>query len=147
MKSNKDNPRKCKEFQERAAKILGEHWNVEFDLEVPFLIGKPAKAHKFDMASSDRKIVGEAKCITWTESGNMPSAKMAFTKQAVFYLWHLPAFTKRFVVMPRDIRPKTGEALADYYHRTYKHLLNGVLVIEIDVSSKTVRILGKSERL
>ena len=145
MTSNSDNSRRGREFQKFAARVLGEYWSVGFDLEVPFLIGKPAKAHKFDMASSDKKIVGEAKNITWTESGNMPSAKMAFTNQAVLYLWHLPAFTKRFVVMPKDIRPKTGEALADYYHRTYKHLLNGVLVVEIDVASSTVRILGDAE--
>ena len=146
MKRNRDNPRRGKEFQELAASVLAEYWGVPFDLEVPFKIGHPPKSHRFDMASTNRKFVGEAKNFSWTESGNMPSAKMAFMNQAVFYLSHLPADITRFVVMPRDIRPRTGEPLADYYHRTYRHLLNGVLVIEIDTAQRKVRILTDDEQ-
>ena len=141
-KQNSDNPRRGREFQELAAHVLEDHWAVPFELEVPFPIGDPPKQHKFDLASEDRKFVGESKCYSWTESGNMPSAKMAFVNQAVFYLSHLPHGITRFVVMPRDIRPRTGEALADYYYRTYRHLLNGVLVVEIDTVSRDVRILN-----
>lgn len=103
----------------------------------------PPKNHKFDLASTDRRYVGETKNYTWTESGNMPSAKMAFVNEAVFYLSHLPADITRFVAMPRDLQPKTGEPLADYYHRTYRHLLNGVLVVEIDAADGSVRVLGQ----
>ena len=97
------------------------------------------------MASKDKLIVGEAKNLTWTESGNMPSAKMGFVNQAVFYLSFLSPATKRFVVMPRDIRPKTSEPLGDYYYRTCRHLLGGVLIIELDTASRYVRILNESE--
>jgi hypothetical protein len=50
---------------------------------------------------------------------------------------------KRFVVMRRDIRPKTSEALADYYYRTYRHLLGDILIIELDTASRNVRILNE----
>ena len=143
MKKNSENAQRGREFQKLVAKVLGRHWNVVFDLEVPFPIGNPPKEHKFDLASTDRKFVGESKNYTWTETGNMPSAKMAFVNEAVFYLSHLPPDIVRFVVMPRDIRPRTKEALADYYYRTYRHLLNGVLVIEVDTSNQNVRILGQ----
>lgn len=146
MKRNSDNPRRGKEFQELAASVLAEYWGVLFDLEVPFEIGRPPKSHRFDMASTDRKYVGEAKNFSWTKSAKTPSAKMAFMNQAVFYLSHLASDVTRFVVMPRDIRPRTGEALADYYYRTYRHLLNGVLVIEIDTAHRKVRILTDDEQ-
>ena len=144
-KRNSDNLRRGREFQELAASVLSEYWSVPLDLEVPIPIGDPPKQHKFDMASRDKLIVGEAKNYTWTESGNMPSAKMGFVNQAVFYLSFLSPGTKRFVVMPRDIRPKTSEALADYYYRTYRHLLGGVLIIELDTANRRVRILNESE--
>ena len=142
IKRNRDNPRRGREFQELAASMLSEYWGVAFELEVPFSIGDPPKSHRFDLASADRKFVGESKNYTWTATGNTPSAKMAFVNEAVFYLSHIPANITRFVVMPRDIRPKTGEALADYYYRTYRHLLNGVLVIEIDPDNHVVQVLG-----
>ncbi len=143
MKKNSDNTRRGREFQELAASVLGRHWNIDLELEVSFEIGNPPKGHKFDMASTDRKVIGEAKNFTWTVSGNMPSAKMGFVNQAVFYMSFLPHDITRFVVMPRDIRPRTGEeALADYYYRTYRHLLGGVKIVEIDTSNNAVRVLG-----
>ena len=145
MKQNSENPRRGKEFQALAASILSEYWGVQFEMEVSFPIGDPPKKHRFDLASQDRTYVGESKNYTWTVSGNMPSAKMAFVNEAVFYLSHLPSGINRFVVMPRDIRPKNGEPLADYYHRTYRHLLGGVQIVEIDVETYQVRIVGKED--
>lgn len=142
MKSNADNPRRGREFQSLVAEVLGRHWGVPFELEVAFPIGRPAKPHRFDLASTDRKYVGETKSYTWTETGNMPSAKMAFINEAVFYLSHLPAEHVRFVAMLRDVHPTKGEPLADYYYRTYRHLLNGVLILEVDPVTGGVREVG-----
>jgi hypothetical protein len=141
-KRNSDNPRRGREFQGLAASVLSDFWGVSFELEVAFPIGNPPKEHRFDLASSDRRFVGEAKCYSWTATGNMPAAKMAVLNEAVLYLSYLPTETMKFIVMPRDIRPRGGEALADYYHRTYRHLLSNVLVIEIDTEKLSVRVLG-----
>lgn len=141
MKQNRDNPRRGREFQELSASVLGEHWGATFDLDVPFPIGSPPKQHRFSLVSTDRRYVGEAKNFSWTASGNMPSAKMAFVNQAVFYLSYLPRDLIRFVVMRRDVRPKSGESLADYYYRTYRHLLSGVAIVEVDAATRAVRIL------
>lgn len=142
LKKNSDNPRRGKEFQKLAASILSDYWKVPFDMEVPFQIGDPPKLHKFDLASDDGKYIGESKNYSWTEAGNMPSAKMAFLNQAVLFLSYLPASTARFIVMRRDVRQRTSEALADYYYRTYQHLLKDILIVEIDATSHDVRILN-----
>jgi len=136
---NKMNPGKGKQFQEKAAELLSKHFQVKFRIDYPIAIGNPPKEHRFDLVSSDQRYVGECKNYSWTRSGNVPSAKMGFINEAVFYLSFLPRDAIRFVVMKKDVRPTGGETLADYYYRTYRHLLQGVSIIEIDLESDTVR--------
>lgn len=143
--SNSLNPAKGRDFQDAAAKILGDFFHVGFRLEHRVPIGHPPKQHKFDLVSDDGRYVGESKNFSWTEGGNVPSAKLAFLNEAVFYLQHLPADVCRFVVMRRDVR-LNGESLAEYYFRINRHLLSGVLVIEVDRSTNEVSVLGTDEK-
>jgi len=87
--------------------------------------------------------MGECKNYSWTETGNIPSAKMGFVNEAVFYLSFLPPEIVRFVVMWKDTHPRRRESLADYYYRTYHHLLNGVLILEVDMGSGKLREIGR----
>jgi hypothetical protein len=139
---NSTNTGKGRDFQKMAADILSQHYNVVFLIEKPIPIGNPPKPHRFDLVSDDLQYIGESKNYSWTEGGNVPSAKMGFINEAVFYLQQLPSGKKRFVVLRRDVDEKRLESLADYYFRTNKHLLNGVFIVEIDVVTKKVRELG-----
>jgi len=139
---NRLNPGKGKQFQEKAAELLSERFQVEFQLDYSIAIGYPPKDHRFDLVSSDLRHVGECKNYSWTKSGNVPSAKMGFVNEAVFYLSFLPKDIVRFVVMRKDIHRRRDETLADYYCRTYHHLLQGVFVLEIDLENNTVRKVG-----
>ncbi len=71
---------------------------------------------------------------------------MGFVNEAVFYLQHVSAEINRFVVMRRDFNAKRGETLAEYYYRTYSHLLNGVFIIEIDTETLGVRKVDNTNR-
>lgn len=139
---NSQNTRKGKIFQTVSAEVLGHYFQVGFQTEHPIPIGNPPKNHKFDLVSEDGNYIGECKNYSWTEGGNVPSAKMGFINEAVFYLQHVSSDKFRFVVLRRAVDNKHTETLADYYYRTNKHLLNGVSVIEIDVSNNSVRLLG-----
>lgn len=132
------NSAKGKAFQIAAATFLGQHFGTQFQIEQPIAIGIPPKQHRFDFVSRDLGYVGEAKDFAWTEGNNVPSAKIATINEAVLYLQHLPQATVRFVVMPRRTHPKRSESVAEYYFRTYQHLLDSVRVIEIDLASGTV---------
>lgn len=140
---NSLNPSKGRQFQEKAAELFSGRFQVEFWLDHPIAIGNPPKDHRFDLVSPDLRYVGECKNYSWTKSGNVPSAKMGFVNEAVFYLSFLPRDTFRFVVMRRDIHQKRGETLADYYWRTYRHLLQGVLIFEIDLGNETIRMVER----
>lgn len=133
-----------RDFQIQTAKILKDFYKVQFQLEHSIPIGNPPKEHRFDIVSIDRLYVGECKNFSWTETGNVPSAKMGFINQAVFYLQFLSNNMNRFVVMRRDVHPRRGESLADYYFRTYRHLLNDIYILEIDLTSNTIRKLSNS---
>jgi hypothetical protein len=139
---NSKNTGKGKSFQTIAEEVLGHYFQVGFQIEHPIPIGNPPKNHKFDLVSENGKYIGECKNYSWTEGGNVPSAKIGFINEDVFYLQHIPSDKYRFVVLRRDVDYKHTETLADYYYRTNRHLLNGVHVIEIDVLAKSVRILG-----
>jgi hypothetical protein len=129
---NSLNPGKGRDFQAVAAKLLTAKLGVSFHLDYPLAIGHPPKLHKFDFVSEDLRYVGECKNYSWTETGNVPSAKTAFLNEAVLYLSHVPADKIKFLVMRLDRHDRKKETLVEYYLRTYKHLLGGLTLYEID---------------
>jgi hypothetical protein len=126
--------------------LLSYHFGVEFKLNDPIqriAMGYPPKEHQFDLVSTDLCYIGECKNYSWTISGNVPSAKMAFINEAVLHLSLLPSEKLRFIAMRRDIHPESGESLADYYYRTNRYLLNGVFIVEIDTKDGRIREIGR----
>jgi hypothetical protein len=142
--SNRLNPARGRSFQKKAAEVLAQHFGVDFRIDYSIAIGTPPKEHKFDLVSVDQRYIGECKNYSWTESGNVPSAKMGFVNEAVFYLLHLPRGTHRFVVMRRDTHLKRSETLAEYYYRTYRHLLDVVFIVELDVETGDLKEFGRN---
>jgi hypothetical protein len=132
------NTGKGRDFQALAAELIGERLGTRFLIDQPIPIGRPAKEHRFDLVSEDRRHVGECKNYAWTETGNMPSAKMAFLNEAVLYLSHLPAGMHKFIALRLDLHVRRNETLVAYYMRTYRHLLDGLTIYEIDPPTRTV---------
>ena len=129
--SNSDNPYVGRRFQEDVRSILEETYGTSFEKEVEIDIGDPPKSHKFDLANKDCSIVAECKCYTWTDSGNVPSAKLMGLDEAVFYFSFLPVETKKLLCMRRATIASREETLAEYYVRVHGHLLGNVYVYEI----------------
>ena len=145
MNKNNENPGVGKQFQLAVQEWLEKEYAIPFVIEHKIAIGKPAKLHSFDIASLDKSMVIECKCYTWTESGNVPSAKMGFTNEAAFYLSFLPEDTDRRIVMLRAEHTKRNETLAQYYFRTNRHLLGKVKIFEFDPKSKEMYLVGQNE--
>ncbi|VVB96563.1 Uncharacterised protein [uncultured archaeon] len=143
---NSLNTGKGRSFQKQASELLSHFFGVEFRLGYPIPIGIPPKEHRFDLVSADSRYVGECKNYSWTEGGNVPSAKMGFVNEAVFYLSFLSPEIIRFIVMRKDIHPTRRESVADYYHRTYHHLLKGVFIIEVNVENGAIKEIGRIVR-
>ena len=143
--SNSDNPKKGAYFQKQVQQYFINTYGPGFELEKKIPIGEPAKDHKFDIVSFDLGIVIECKRYTWTETGNVPSAKMGFTNEAAFYLRFLPDYYTKYIVMLNAHHPKRQESLAEYYYRMNNHLLGVVKVAEYDPESNEFRIINDKE--
>ncbi|MCK5598693.1 hypothetical protein KAI78_03630 [bacterium] len=135
---NKKNPSKGKTFQLIAKEVLEREFGIEFESEVKMDIGNPSKGHKYDLATSDRKVVVECKCYSWTKSGNVPSAKLGFLNEAAFYLSFLPANVTKIIVIKKDYHEKKKLTLAQYYFSRYKHLLQNIQILEIDETLRKI---------
>ena len=145
MNKNSENPRVGKEFQLAVKEWFEEAYTSPFEIERKIAIGRPAKLHSFDISSLDESIVVECKCYTWTETGNIPSAKMGFVNEAAFYLSFLPDDTERIIVMLHAEHLKRNETLAEYYFRTNRHLLGKIKIYEFDLHTKEMRFVGQNE--
>ena len=141
--SNSDNPKNGAAFQEQVMKWFIKHHGNGYELEKKIPIGKPAKDHKFDIVNMDKKIAIECKRYTWTESGNVPSAKMGFANEAAFYLSFLPDSYKKYIIMLRSYNEKRKESLAEYYYRTNRHLIGEIIIAEYDSELEELRIINK----
>ena len=139
--ANSENPYVGRKFQELVQSILEKEYSTSFEQEAVVAIGKPPKGHKYDLANEDRSIVAECKCYTWTETGNVPSAKMGFANEAAFYLSFLPETYEKYIVMLYSFHEKRHETLAEYYYRTNRHLLGKIKVAEFDPDKNVLRII------
>jgi hypothetical protein len=102
-------------------------------------IGHPPKRHRFDLADPSSKVAVECKAFTWTESGNIPSAKVTTAREAVFFLQWLEEDWIKMLAMSRSLRAGSSESLAEYFVRLNGHLLGTVTVVE--VADGQVRVL------
>ena len=138
---NKDNPGLGAAFQADVANFLSNKYNMAFELEKKIQIGHPPKDHKFDIVSADNTIAVECKRYTWTETGNVPSAKMGFCNEAAFYLSLLPNTYEKYIVMLESTHPKHSETLAEYYYRMNRHLLGNTKVAEFNPKTGNFRVI------
>lgn len=108
---------------------------------VPVGVDSQKKDHKFDLGSAHPPILVECKSHTWTQGGNMPSAKMTVWNEAMYY-FHIapPHYRKVFFVLKHSRR---DVSLATYYLRKYSHLIPAKVEIweydEIEGTAKQLR--------
>jgi hypothetical protein len=89
--------------------------------EAPVGVGDSKKIHRFDLGSETPPVLVECKSHTWTQGGNMPSAKMTVWNEAMYYFFLAPRhFRKIMFVMKHHRR---DESLAAYYLRIHGHLV------------------------
>ena len=143
---NSENPGKGARFQEAVAEWFRKHYNKGFEIDKKIPIGySEKKDHRFDVVSDDNTVAIECKCYSWTETGNVPSAKMGAANEAVFYLSFLPGTCEKYIVMKKATHAKHSpqETLAEYYYRINKHLLGGTKVAEYDTKTKELSVIGE----
>ena len=97
------------------------------------------KKHRFDLGSSDPKVIVECKSHRWTTGANVPSAKMTVWNEAMHYFHLAPREYRKILFVLHDKRNQDGESLLSYYRRTYFHMIPvGVEFFEWDAATGDV---------
>jgi hypothetical protein len=74
------------------------------------------KPHVFDLGNAKDKILVECKAQTWTEGGNVPSAKLTVWNEAMFFFYAAPPGYRKLLVVLRDFSARRNETLGEYYN-------------------------------
>ena len=120
--------------------ILEEELTTILKPEVKISIGEPKIEHAFDLSNGNKSIAIECKNYTWTKAGNVPRAKISTINEAVLYFSFLDANVRKILCLKKSVHPKRQETLAEYYTRTYGHLLRDITVYEIDGDKKLKKL-------
>lgn len=131
-----------RDFEAIALEYFMQHEGVALQspFSVPVGVGDIKKSRRFDLGSDDLPILVECKSHHWTESGNMPSAKMTVWNEAMFYFHIAPPHFRKVLFVLRSDHPMRRETLAEYYVRTNRHLISAnVSILEYDELRLVVR--------
>src|SRR5438309_612198 len=63
----------------------------------PVGVGDQKKPRRFDLGSEKPPVLVECKSHTWTQSGNMPSAKMTVWNEAMYYFHLAPDMYRKIL--------------------------------------------------
>jgi len=130
-----------KAFEAKAQSFFAKQGLI-LDMNIPIAIGieGKSKAHNFDLGSISNKIIVECKSHTWTESENIPSAKMTTWNQAMYYFFASPKDYRKVFFVLKHYSKKHRQTLAAYYLRLNDHLiLNDVEFWEYDEDKETAQ--------
>lgn len=103
--------------------FLSQGIDLAASLKVEVGVSNLKKQHSFDLGCMEQQIIVECKAHKWTTGGNVPSAKLTVWNEAMYYFYTAPAGFRKIMFVLRDFSEKRNETLAQYYIRTYKHLI------------------------
>ena len=110
-----------REFEELCRKVFSKKYNIE--LEERIFSDRIPK--KFDMVSSDKTVVGDAKFLTMVRGKKTPPAKLSNIFEYVYLLEKTPAKIK-FMVFGNDKR------VPNLWLKRYGHLLKEIQFFFLD---------------
>jgi len=122
-KGAESNTQVGRDFEAKAQNFFaqrGLHLTLGMALEIG-IDGK--KSHNFDLGDEQKKVVVECKAHTWTEGGNVPSAKMTTWNQVMFFFHAASLGYRKILFVLRDFSQKRNETLGEYYIRTNHHFI------------------------
>lgn len=111
-------------FEKVARQMLasqGLYLEENFVLDVGISVKK--KKHRFDLGAASSKVIVECKSHKWTAGDNVPSAKMTVWNEAMYCFAVSAEDYRKILFVLYDYSPKKRETLAEYYIRTYDHLV------------------------
>lgn len=131
------------DFESKAQAIfLQQGLSLKRNVSLEIGVDGRSKAHNFDLGDCEKRVIVECKSHTWTETWNVPSAKMTTWNQAMYFFYVAPGDYRKILFVLRHHNPERQQTLAEYYIKTNRHLIpDGVEVWEFDEVWKTATML------
>ena len=125
------------DFENLVITALEYNFGLKLQKRIRIPIGLHEKKDKiFDLGSIEQKIIIECKSHTWTESGNVPSAKVNAFLYDMYCLSLLPKGYQKIFVMQKCFSKKRNLTLCEYYIKNKNHLIpQDLLIYEFDCDS------------
>jgi hypothetical protein len=121
---SKSNAQVGRDFEVAALNFFkSEGLILELDLKIEVGVDDIKKEHAFDLGCRKQKVIVECKSHKWTSGFNVPSAKLTVWNEAMYYFAAAPNGYRKIMFVLYDFSEKRNETLAQYYLRTYKHLV------------------------
>jgi len=138
-KGEKSNSQIGKEFEEIALEYFRKK-GIELEKQYTIEIGLDSKKnHRFDLGNNDTIV--ECKAMRWTETENVPSAKMGSWNEAMYYFSLAPKRYKKIFFTERHYSEKHRKTLLEYYIDNYYHLIpNDVVLYDYDTDNNRCKI-------
>lgn len=132
-----------RDFEKKAQQCFAEQEKLYLETNISIQIGvNGLKYHNFDLGNEKEKVLVECKAHTWTEGGNIPSAKLTVWNEAMYFFHAAPSGYRKIFFVLRDYSKERNLTLGQYYIKIYRHLIpKDVEIWEFDnKESKAVRI-------
>jgi hypothetical protein len=130
-----------RDFEDRAkAFFSAQGLDLQSNFKLIIGINARPKLHGFDLGDENQKVIVECKSHTWTESWNVPSAKMTTWDQAMYFFYAAPQDYRKILFVLRHYNPDRQQTLAEYYVKTKAHLIpDDVEIWEFDEVNNTAQ--------
>jgi hypothetical protein len=141
-KGSVSNAHAGREFEEAARLYFSRHENLILEPSYPLELGVATekKTHRFDFGCQNPPVIVECKSHNWTETGIVPSAKIAVLNVAMYFFQLAPSKFRKILFVLESRHERRQETLTEYYVRTNGHLVPpDVSIIEYNPNSKIGR--------
>jgi len=134
-------------FKNTISKLLSERLSINLEQGIKIPIGLDSKKLKeFDLGSLESKVLVLCKSHTWTETGNVPSAKLNVFLNDMYSFHLAPKEYKKIFVILKDVHKKRGISLGEYYVTTKDHMIpRDVDFYELDQALNELKLLRKGK--
>ena len=142
--SAESNAQVGRDFEEMARQWFLER-SIELERDFPVAIGAgdTKKERKFDLGSESPAALIECKAHRWTAGNKVPSAKMSVWNESMYYFHLAPDRYRKILFVLEDRSRDRNETLAEYYVRTYNHLIpEKVEILEYSIRDRACRIIS-----